>query len=189
MAEAIHFFIKVIYFWIIGFFLAILEIQIEGTNGWAEKLPTWRAEPGGKLDKLFKKVASEKDLTGYHIVLMTFILLFFHLPFIWSWQWNLFAELELLSIFILFAAVWDFLWFVLNPNFSLRVFDSEHVWWHKKWLWKFPVDYYAAVILCIVFLLPEVIATGGLTVYKVIVLLGVNLFLTALTVIFYPKAY
>lgn len=189
MAQITLFSIKVIYFWIIGFFLAILEIQIEGEHGWAEKLPTWRAKPGGRIDKFFKKLASEKDLTGYHLVLVIFILLFFHLPFIWSWQWSLLAELELLSIFILFAAVWDFLWFVLNPKMSLRIFGPERVWWHKKWIWKFPADYYAAVVLCIMFLLPELIMTGGLAFYKIPVLLGSNLILTVLTVIFYPKAF
>lgn len=184
-----HFLIKAIYFWIIGFFLAILEIQIEGEHGWAEKLPTWRAKPGSTLDKLFKKLASEKDLTGYHAVLMTFILLFFHLPFIWSWQWNFLGELELISIFILFAAVWDFLWFVLNPHFSLRTFGPERVWWHKKWWGKFPIDYYIAVILCVVFLLPEFLLTGGASGYKIVILLGINLILTALTVVIYPRAY
>ncbi|MFH0856737.1 MAG: hypothetical protein V1860_02465 [bacterium] len=185
----IHFLVKTIYFWIIGFFLAILEIQIEGEHGWAAKLPTWRAKPGGKLDKIFKKLAAEKDLTGYHIVLMTFILLVFHLPFIWSWQWNILSELELLSFFILFAAVWDFLWFVLNPNFSLRTFNPERVWWHKKWIGKFPTDYYIAVLLCVLFLLPEMIITGGAVWHKIVSLLGVNLILTVLSVIFYPQAY
>jgi len=40
------FLIKVVYFYIIAIFLAILEIQIEGKHGWAEKLPTWRPRPG-----------------------------------------------------------------------------------------------------------------------------------------------
>jgi len=184
-----HFLIKTIYFWLIGFFLAILEIQIEGEHGWAEKLPTWRAKPGGKLDKIFKKLSSEKDLTGYHTVLIIFLFLFAHWPFIWNLEWNIFAELELLSIFIIFTVIWDFLWFVLNPKLSLRKFNAERVWWHKKWWGKFPDYYYTTIFLSLLLLLPEALIFGNLGWQKMIVLLGVNLILTTLTVLFYPKAY
>ena len=183
------FLFKTIYFWIIGFFLAILEIQIEGEFGWAEKLPTWRAKPGGKLDKIFKKVSSNKDLTGYHTALMVFLLLFAHWPFVWNWHWTVWQELELLSIYVLFCTVWDFLWFVLNPKLSLRKFGPERVWWHKKWFGKFPVDYYYSVLISVVLLLPEICVFGSCGWWKVLVLLGVNFVLTTLTIVFYPKAY
>ena len=84
-----EFLFKVVYFYLIGFFLAILEIQMEGEHGWAAKLPTWRAKPGSKIDKIFKKIASQKELTGYHTALMIFLLLFMHWPFIWNWNWNI----------------------------------------------------------------------------------------------------
>ena len=185
----IHFLIKTIYIYLIGFFLAILEIQIEGEHGWAENLPTWRAKPGSWPDKFFKKLMSEKDLTGYHTVLMVFLLLFFHLPFIWFSQWNLWSELELLSFFVLFATVWDFLWFVLNPKFSLRAFGPERVWWHKKWWWKFPRDYYFSIVGSLALLLPEAYVLGASGWYKMAILLGVNLILTAVAVRIYPKTY
>jgi len=184
-----HFLIKTIYFWLIGFFLAILEIQIEGEYGWAEKLPTWRAKPGSRLDKIFKKLMTNKELTGYHTALTIFILLFAHWPFIWNWQWSIWQELELLSIYVMFTVIWDFLWFVLNPKLSLRKFGSERVWWHKKWLGKFPIDYYGGILLSLILLLPAVLKFGLFGWFQMIILLGVNLVLTIFTIIFYPKAY
>ncbi|OIO17933.1 hypothetical protein AUJ29_00680 [Candidatus Kuenenbacteria bacterium CG1_02_38_13] len=185
-----HFLIKVIYFYIISFFLAVLEIQIEGPHGWAAKLPAWRLASGSKIDKLFRKISGQKELTGYHTALMIFLLLVFHLVFIWDWQWDIFAELELLSMFFLFTAVWDFSWFVLNPLFSLHDFGPNKVWWHKKWLGPAPVDYYFEVFASIALLLPEVLLNNWQDgIYKIAILLGVNLFLTAITVRIYPRAY
>ena len=184
-----HFLIKTIYFWLIGFFLAILEIQIEGEHGWAEKLPTWRAKPGSKLDKFFKKIMADREMTGYHTALVIFLLLFAHWPFIWIWEWTIWAELELLSIYLFFSIFWDFLWFILNPKLSLRKFGPERVWWHKKWLGKFPIDYYTGVIVALALLIPEAMLINGMAWYRLPILLGVNLILTTLTVIFYPKAY
>jgi len=185
----LFFLIKVIYFWLIGFFLAIIEIQIEGEYGWAEKLPTWRAKPGSKLDKIFKKLMTNKEMTGYHMALNIFLLLFLHWPFIWGSEWSIWAEFQILSIFFMFVVIWDFLWFVLNPKLSLRKFGPDRVWWHKKWLGKFPVDYYTGILLSLVLLVPAGIKFGGDVWYNIPILLVVNLVLTALTIIFYPKAY
>lgn len=183
------FLIKTFYFWIIGFFLAILEIQIEGEHGWAEKLPTWRVRPGSKLDRVFKKLMSNKEMTGYHLVLNIFLLLFLHWPFIWNLKWTIWSELEALSIFIMFVVIWDFLWFVLNPKLSLRKFGPSRVWWHKKWLGKFPADYYTGILLSLILLVPAGIFFGGEAWYKIPVIFLVNIILTGITIIFYPKAY
>jgi len=184
------FLIKVIYFYILAICLAILEIQIEGVDGWAAKLPAWRVKVGSRLDKLYKKIFQHKELTGYHLALNIFLLLFLHWPFVWSWQWNIWAELEILAIFVLFTVVWDFLWFVLNPNFSLRKFNKSNAWWHKKWWGWLPVDYYLAVLFSMLLLLPETVAINPVEgTFKILALLGINLILVAATVIFYPKAY
>ena len=181
---------KVFYFFVIAIFLAILEIQIEGPDGWAAKLPTWRAKQGSRLGKIFKKLSGQKELTGYHAALMVFLLMAFHLVFVWNWDWSVWQELELLAIFVLFTQVWDFLWFVLNPGFSLRKFNRENVWWHKKWWGWAPVDYYVAALLSALLLLPETLLINPVEgIFKILVLLGINLILTVTTVIFYPKAY
>ena len=70
------------YFFLIAFFLAHLEIQIEGPHGWAETLPTWRWDgPGGR--RWF-----EKPVTGYHVCLVTLILLCVHLPQLYAGSWE-----------------------------------------------------------------------------------------------------
>jgi hypothetical protein len=184
-----HFLVKTVYIYLIGFFLAILEIQIEGEHGWAAKLPTWRAKPGSWLDRVYKKIMTNKDLTGYHTVLMIFLFLFFHLPFVWFWQWSIWSELEILSFLVLLSVVWDFLWFVLNPAFSLHTFGPKKVWWHKKWWGKFPTDYYSGLLVSLLLILPEALKFGAVGWYKIIILFGVNLILTVITVKIYPKAY
>src|SRR4029077_20433942 len=101
-----------LYFFAIAFVLAQLEIQIEGPRGWAEGLPTWRWQSPAVLR------GAGKPITGYHVFLLSFILLFIHLPLMYlgfSWQ----REAELMSMFCLLAVFWDFLWFVCNPHFGL----------------------------------------------------------------------
>ena len=52
------------------------EIQIEGPNGWATSLPTWRIEHHPLLDIFW----GGRAMTGYHAWFFSFILLVFHLP-------------------------------------------------------------------------------------------------------------
>lgn len=184
------FLIKVTYFYSLAMLLAMLEIQIEGADGWAAKLPAWRAKLGSRLDRIYKNIFSGKELTGYHLALNIFLLIFVHWPFVFNWSWNIWDELVVLSIFIVFTAVWDFLWFVLNPKFSLRKFNPENVWWHRKWWGGLPADYYFAILGSVVLLVPEMAVVNPVAgLYKILVLVGVNLILVALTVIVYPKAY
>lgn len=69
-----------IYIFILAVFLAILEIQIEGPHGWAKNLPTWRPKSKGLILRLYQKLMSDREATGYHMVMFTFVLLMFHLP-------------------------------------------------------------------------------------------------------------
>jgi hypothetical protein len=64
--------------------LAKMEIQIEGVDGFAAKLPTWKIE--NKWTKLFY---SGRPLIGYHLYLMLFEFLMVHLPFILFFTWSL----------------------------------------------------------------------------------------------------
>ena len=70
-----------LYFFAIAFVLAQLEIQIEGAHGWAEKLPTWRWQTPAVLRW------AGKPITGYHVFLLLFILLFMHLPMMYVGFW------------------------------------------------------------------------------------------------------
>lgn len=133
--------------------MAVLEIQIEGKYGWAEKLPTRRPDSSKWYSKIYKLIMCGKDLTGYHLSVLTLVLIFFHYPYftVQAWDWSL--ELKTLSFFFLVSIVWDFLWFVLNPHYGLRRFKPEYIWWHKKWFLFMPIDYYLALIISALFYL------------------------------------
>src|SRR5262249_20379428 len=127
-----------------AFAFAKVEIEIEGPNGWAANLPTWRIS--NKWTRIFY---GSRPLTGYHLWLQTFILLIVHLPLAlryWHWSWG--AELKLVSFIILFFIVEDFLWFVLNPAYGLSRFRRDRIWWHNPtWWWIMPRDYWLFMIL------------------------------------------
>jgi hypothetical protein len=127
-----------LYFFTIAFVLAQLEIQIEGAHGWAARLPTWRWETPGVLRW------AGKPVTGYHVFLMTFILLFIHMPMVYL-GFSLEREADLLSLFFLLAVFWDFLWFVCNPHFGLARFRPANVWWFKSWLLGLPSSYFVGI--------------------------------------------
>ncbi len=118
---------------------ALLEIQIEGPTGWAANLPTWRIE--NRWTRLFY---SSKPLTGYHLYTLLFTAVAVHLAFglgfaPFSWR----AEARVLSFFILFWVLEDFLWFLLNPAFGLKRFRRQFIWWHAPtWWWIMPRDYW-----------------------------------------------
>src|SRR5580700_385073 len=70
----------------LAFAFARVEIEIEGPNGWAANLPTWRVS--NRWTKLFY---GNRPLTGYHFWLQVFVFLMAHLPFAldfapWSWS-------------------------------------------------------------------------------------------------------
>lgn len=115
--------------------LAALEVQIEGPNGWAAALPTWRFGP-----PWLRTIMNGKVLTGYHTFLWSTLLVFFHLPLIIV-GWSLALEATMLSTFATFAVLWDALWFFLNPSPLPRA----KIWWFQRWIGPFPTDYYAAI--------------------------------------------
>jgi hypothetical protein len=132
------------YFFAVALVLALLEIQIEGPHGWAERLPTWRWDSPAVRRWLGKPV------TGYHVLLNLFILLLLHLPAVVSGT-SVAREAEILSIYFLLCVGWDFLWFACNPHFGLRRFRPEHVWWFRGWWLGVPRSYFGGVALSAAF--------------------------------------
>lgn len=118
---------------------AQLEIEIEGQEGWAAALPTWRLE--NRWTRLF---LGSRALTGYHLWVHVFILLVLHLPFALSLippSWA--AELRIVAFLVLFWILEDFLWFVLNPAYGLGRFTREDARWHAPSWWGFmPREYW-----------------------------------------------
>ncbi|MCX6678560.1 MAG: hypothetical protein NTU95_11555 [Methanothrix sp.] len=132
-------FIFCFYLVIVSAVLALLEIQIEGANGWAKELPTWRIE-----NKWTTTFMSGKPLTGYHAYLIAFIVLLAHMPYFLGFVIpSISIEMRLISLIILLFIVEDFLWFVLNPAYGIRKFKPQYIWWHaSSWWWIMPRDYY-----------------------------------------------
>src|SRR4030042_1546966 len=92
-----------------AFILALWEIQIEGKDGWAAKLPGWRIEKGWAV-----KLMGGRPITGYHIFLTLFTLGMMHLPlFFVPWSGRL--ESLLWGFYLGMLLLEDFFWFVLNP--------------------------------------------------------------------------
>ena len=127
------------YFFLIAFVLAHLEIQIEGPHGWAEKLPTWRWDSRAVRRWFWKPV------TGYHLCLVTLILLFVHVPQLYGGSWE--READLLAMFFLLTVTWDFLWFACNRHFGVSRFRKGHIWWFPTWTLGVPRPYLLMIVL------------------------------------------
>lgn len=140
-------FFQTIYLFFLALILAVLEIQIEGGAGWAQSLPTWRPSQEKWYAKFYQRVMSKKDLTGYHLAVFGLVLGILHYPYFTGKIWNLSSELSTLSLFFIVSVVWDFLWFVLNPYYDFMNFWKKRIWWHKKWFWHMPNDYWLALII------------------------------------------
>jgi hypothetical protein len=125
---------------LLAYFFAQVEIQIEGAAGWAANLPTWRIESHWLLDIFW----GGRAMTGYHAWIFPCIALFFHFPLLFMVQWSWRAEARVIACIMLFWVIEDFLWFVCNPAFGLARFDPSHVPWHKHWIAFAPTDYWVS---------------------------------------------
>lgn len=126
---------------LIAFAVAKLEINIEGKNGWAENLPTWRLQ-----NKWTKLLWGEKPYTGYHFWLNFTMLLCLHFPFFVFPLWNLSLELQLLGMFLVAVILEDIFWFTLNPHYGLSKFNKTHAHWHDSWIGPIPTLYFKVLI-------------------------------------------
>lgn len=145
---------------VLALVMALVEIEIEGPYGWAEKLPTpYRVS--GPVARLFGLVLAGKPLTGYNLLMFASTLVAFHLPFAFGAPWTAARELALLAAWIAWSALWDFLWFLLNPAYGWRRFRPGSVWWHSRWLWRLPLDYGIAAVASLVLALAAQIVVWG----------------------------
>jgi hypothetical protein len=115
--------------------LALWEIQIEGKDGWAAKLPCWRV-----TDKWVMKLMGGRPLTGYHFHMVTFLIVILHFPVVFT-EWNIQKELLVWGFLSGLLLLEDFFWFVLNPHYGLSRFRKGQIPWHKHWWGPFP-DFY-----------------------------------------------
>jgi len=144
-----------LYLFIFSLLLAFFEVQIEGKDGWAARLPTWRPQRGWYA-RFYKKMMGGKELTGYHIGVFGLVFLFLHYPFFAGGiLWSVEEELWVISTFLLVSVVWDYLWIIINPHYGvIRRRPRHDVSWHRVWWGPFPRDYYFGVLFSALVLYP-----------------------------------
>lgn len=146
MANIVYFLLLAL---IVSIFLALLEIQIEGPHGWADKLPTWKKYfSNNPIFKLF--FSQQRPLTGYHLYLFSLIYILLHF-YLLVGQFEINKEFYLLSFFVLIVTLEDFFWFALNPHYGLKRFNLKNISWHPHWIIGVPSTYIIAIIVSIFF--------------------------------------
>jgi len=177
-----------IYLFILALLLALIEIEIEGKFGWAEKIPTWYKKTG--ISKAFYLLNGKKPLTGYHLFMLSFLFLIFHLVFFLGLIWTLQKELFILAIFFILSCNWDFLWFVLNPYYTIKNYRKDKIWWfsQSKWVFNiFPIDYVCAFIIASILIITTALYSNNyLIVIDYLTLLITLLALTIITILLSP---
>ena len=110
---------------------ALIEIELEGKNGWMTKIPTAKvAYMGGK------------HMTLYHIYMILMITL--SVAYQNNMQYTINSFLYSASYVFLFLLLEDFLWFVFNPYFTIKRYKRREIWWHasQPWILGVPMHNY-----------------------------------------------
>jgi len=131
---------KIVFLFVLAYLHALWETEIEGKDGWAKNLPTWR------ISNPYKKTFNGKDITGYHTFMVLIFTLFFHSYFLYN-SWSFGRELICIGTMLIYLIVEDFLWFIVNPYYETKKFFEKKVRWHKKWFLYLPIDYWAMIII------------------------------------------
>lgn len=127
-----------IFTYIYALLFSLLEIEIEGKNGWGKKIPTFTIKKG-----IFK------NFTFYHLI-MNLIVITTNTFHIFLYQG--FSKRTLMyAIYnvILWFFTEDFLWFVLNPYFTLKKYNKESISWHSNQPWIFGMPFHNYICLFI----------------------------------------
>jgi hypothetical protein len=127
---------------ILAYLHAKQETEIEGKAGWARHLPTFR------INVFITKLLIGKEITGYHIYMLLMFLIIFHLPLLFiPFTWK--NECIVMGLISVYWVIEDFLFFIVNPHFTLKNFCKSKICWHKRWcLWNLmPVSYIWGIIV------------------------------------------
>jgi len=126
-----------------AFLFAQWEIQIEGKDGWAAKLPCQRWEKGWLV-----RLTGGRPITGYHLFMISFTIAIVHLPlFFVTWSWRL--ESLLFGFYAGMMLLEDFFWFVFNPHYGIKKFRKGKIWWHNKWWGPVPSLYWILLVIVV----------------------------------------
>jgi hypothetical protein len=173
-----------IFIFIAAIIFALWEIEIEGKNGWAGKLPTWYKKSG--FSKVFSNLAAKRPLSGYHMMMLLFMLFIFHSAFFFGVPWSPINEMDVLIAMLLFLLIEDFLWFEFNPYYGLKKFKKEKIWWHGKGKWffdLFPLEYLRGIFFLIVLIVVSALAFGNKEFLdNYLIIIGASIILIILSV-------
>jgi hypothetical protein len=180
-----------IFIFLIALIFALFEIEIEGKHGWAQNNPTWK-----KQIKIISYLTGNKPLTGYHLFMLIFIFLMFHIGFIFNAPWTLALELQIISYFIIFIILEDILWFIFNPYYGIKNYKKSKIWWHKDCNWVFgifPIFYiYAIFSTTILIYISSILQNNPTILITFLQSLIIITFLVIISIIFskpYTKLY
>ncbi len=112
-----------IYTYTYALLYALMEIEIEGQHGWAKKLPTFTIKKG-----IFK------NFTFYHILMNLIVILTNSFPILHNYELTLNGILYSVYFNTLWFLIEDFLWFVLNPYYTIKKYNKD-ISWHSKQYW------------------------------------------------------
>ena len=124
------------FIFLISIFYSLIEIEIEGKDGWMVKIPT---------PKFFK--FGDKEMTLYHIYMLVLIII--SVTFQNKMNFTLPSFLYSASNVLLFLFLEDIIWFILNPHFTINKYKKENICWHAKqpWILGMPLHNYTISII------------------------------------------
>jgi len=144
------------FFLLLGTLWAALEVQIEGKNGWAAKIPT---------TSFFGS-----HFTWYHVImnLMIFVLVFQVVSFSWA------LPFWLASLFF----IEDYMWFMINPEYGVSKYSAENIPWHK-WVLYMPIGNWISIMIMVISSVLQFVQKNEHTLFIMIgVVIGYLLFAT-----------
>jgi hypothetical protein len=104
---------------------ALLEIQIEGSHGWAQNLPPAASTTAGPAS-----VGEPADLLSP--IAQAFLFVCVHASFgLGLSPSRSAAEIRMLGFVVLFWVLEGLLWFVCNPSYGLRRFNMQSISWRR----------------------------------------------------------
>jgi len=144
------------FFLLLGTLWAALEVQIEGKNGWAAKIPT---------TSFFGS-----HFTWYHVImnLMIFVLVFQVVSFSWA------LPFWLASLFF----IEDYMWFMINPEYGVSKYSAENIPWHP-WVLYMPIGNWISIMIMVISSVLQFVQKNEHTLFIMIgVVIGYLLFAT-----------
>ena len=114
---------------------SLLEIELEAKEGWCKNLPT---------------PVVLGNFTLYHVLMNIIVIISILKVYVKD-----ITSLEDITQAIFYIAAWflieDFMWFVLNPHFTIDKYKKEHIWWHARRPWYFGIPEHNFIGILVMF--------------------------------------